>query len=162
MIERGQTDDIEHSEAALKQLTIDLMVNCQRFTRLATQRSQTDVPHGLLRVLAQLDATGPIGISRLAEVDRCSQPTMTGLVNRLAARGWVERSPDPEDRRVVQVQISTKGLAKLNQGRHNAAEGLLPDLEQLRPDELAALRAGLAVLTDLNRRATEETTKGSL
>ncbi|MGZ5409788.1 MAG: MarR family winged helix-turn-helix transcriptional regulator, partial [Aeromicrobium sp.] len=35
--------------------------------------------------------------------------TMTNRVDRLVARGLVERSPDPDDRRGVQVRLSPAG-----------------------------------------------------
>ena len=37
--------------------------------------------------------------------------TMTNRVDRLAARGYVERRPDPTDRRGVIVRLTTSGMA---------------------------------------------------
>ncbi|MDQ2797888.1 MAG: MarR family transcriptional regulator [Actinomycetota bacterium] len=62
--------------------------------------------------------------------------TMTNRVDRLAARGFVERSPDPSDRRGVIVSLTTSGrevvdaaLADLL-GRERSLLSRLPDDDQ--------------------------------
>lgn len=40
-------------------------------------------------------------------------PDMTKLVDRLEGQGWVERGPDPEDRRRIRVTITAGGRKKL-------------------------------------------------
>jgi DNA-binding MarR family transcriptional regulator len=71
--------------------------------------------------MSLLDELGPSTVGRLADHDRCSQPTMTGLVNGLVDRGWAERSPHPHDSRANLVTLTPLGrttLATLR--RHNA------------------------------------------
>lgn len=46
--------------------------------------------------------------------------TMTNRIDRLAARGMVERRPDPRDRRGVRVRLTPGGMA--------AVEGAIADL----------------------------------
>ena len=53
--------------------------------------------------------------------------TMTNRVDRLVTRGLVERSPDPEDRRGVQVRLSTAGRKAVD----GAIEALLTHEKQL-------------------------------
>jgi DNA-binding MarR family transcriptional regulator len=59
---------------------------------------------------------------------------MTNRVDRLAARGLVERSPDPDDRRGVIVRLTPEGKATVDGAF--AAHGM----EQWEFDVLAALR----------------------
>jgi DNA-binding MarR family transcriptional regulator len=42
-------------------------------------------------------------------------PDVTRLLNRMEARGWVQRTRAGYDRRVVEVQITEKGLALLGE-----------------------------------------------
>lgn len=48
--------------------------------------------------------TGPITAGRLAEITGLSTGAITGVVDRLERAGFVERVPDPEDRRRVVIK----------------------------------------------------------
>src|SRR3954464_1057649 len=55
--------------------------------------------------------TGPITAGRLAEVTGLSTGAITGVVDRLEKAGFVERVPDPDDRRRVVIQGTKDGRA---------------------------------------------------
>jgi DNA-binding MarR family transcriptional regulator len=91
-----------------------------RVTRLARHldraRSQAFETYGLesweFDVLAALRRAGkPYQLSpgRLLKETLVTSGTMTNRVDRLAARGLVERLPDPADRRGVLVQLTDSG-----------------------------------------------------
>ena len=90
----------------------ELVVQAARLVRAARHRNDTVPPAGL-RVLSLLDQHGPLGVGRLAELDRCSQPTMTGAVNGLVERGWATKEPDPGDARASRVTVTGSGAAAL-------------------------------------------------
>ncbi len=115
-----------------------------RVTRLARHldraRSHAFATHGLesweFDVLAALRRAGsPYQLSpgRLLKETLVTSGTMTNRVDRLAARGLVERLPDPADRRGVLVQLTTAG--------RDAVDAALADL-------LTHERALLAAVTD--------------
>lgn len=137
------------ADQELQQLAVDLLMCTARLIRLAGRRSGSDVPTALVRVLAQLDQLGSLRITELAAADRCSQPTMTNLVQRLAERGWVDRTPDADDARAVRVAINPAGARALAEQRTLAAAGLTPELRRLSPEQLRQLTEGLAVLRAL-------------
>jgi DNA-binding MarR family transcriptional regulator len=62
-----------------------------------------------LDVLRQLDDRGPTPMSRLADLLNCEASNLTGLVDKLEARGLVVRQLDPEDRRVRVVALTDEG-----------------------------------------------------
>jgi DNA-binding MarR family transcriptional regulator len=100
-------------------------------------------------VLAQLRSEGPMRVTELAARERCAQPSMTCLVNRLERDGLVDRRPDPADRRATRVTITPQGLQALEQ-RAIARSGLLQArLDQLTAQELAALEAAIPALEAL-------------
>lgn len=71
--------------------------------------------------------------------------TMTNRVDRLVTRGLVERSPDPEDRRGVQVRLTSAG--------RKAVDGALDALLTHEKGFLAGLSGSEAsALTDALRK----------
>lgn len=62
-----------------------------------------------LIVLRQLHRDGQVPIGRLAQDACVSQATVTGIVERLLARGLVEKTRDDVDRRRVLVRCSETG-----------------------------------------------------
>jgi DNA-binding MarR family transcriptional regulator len=52
----------------------------------------------------------PVPMRRLAETLACDASNVTGLVDRLEARGLVERRPSLEDRRVKVIVLTPAGL----------------------------------------------------
>ena len=69
--------------------------------------------HGLSvsewRVLATLAGSEPISIGRLAQVAVLKQPTVTRMLDRMQAKGQVERLAHDGDRRVTLVRIAANG-----------------------------------------------------
>jgi len=102
-------------------------------------------------VLAALRRAGsPYELSpgRLLRETLVTSGTMTNRVDRLAARGFVERYPDPEDRRGVLVRLTPEGksavdaaFTRLVDAEHAFMAGLSPD----QADELADLLRRLLI-----------------
>jgi len=69
--------------------------------------------HGFMvsewRVLATLADGAEMTTGRLAEVSLNKGPTSTRLLDRMVARGQVERLPDAADRRITRVRITPEG-----------------------------------------------------
>lgn len=96
-----------------------------RVSRLARhldlERRQAFARHGIelweFDVLAALRRAGePYELSpgRLLRETLVTSGTMTNRIDRLAARGHVERLPDPADRRGVLVRLTTEGRAAVD------------------------------------------------
>lgn len=88
-------------------------------------------------------------ITELATAEAVSQPTMTGLVQRLEDDGFVVRAPDKKDARAVRVSITAAGRRQLAQHRRARATALRVQLDALEPDALADLAAALPALDHL-------------
>jgi len=128
---------------------IALLATTARVTRWAGRRSTTTIPYAQLRVLSQLDDLGPSRISALAIVDRCAQPTMSVLVQRLEEHGWVDRSADPEDTRASLVRLNADGRRALQQARVAAAAPVAARLRDLGEDEVRRAADAVALLRRL-------------
>jgi DNA-binding MarR family transcriptional regulator len=102
------------------------------------------------RVLMLLSDDGPLPHGDLAQALGVTLASVSGLLDRLAARGLVERTTSAGDRRVRLAGLTTEGVALAEQvtteGRNRLHALLMAvDLEALRGLErgLAALRGAI-------------------
>jgi DNA-binding MarR family transcriptional regulator len=98
-----------------------------------------------LHVMGLLSRHGETSMSRIADLLDVSLSNATGLIDRMAERGLVERVRVPDDRRVVLVLLSAEGQAQLD-----ALEILRRDLLQKILGQLDATQ-----LTRLSRSLTD-------
>jgi DNA-binding MarR family transcriptional regulator len=91
-----------------------------------------------------------ITVSELAELARVRKQTMAEAVEQLERMGYVERRPNPRDRRSRLVFLTDRG-ASVKPVTHSAAERVEARWAELTsPEELEALRASLLhLLTEL-------------
>ncbi len=64
------------------------------------------------RVLATLSGQPPMPVGQLALEVLSQQPTVTKLLQRLSAQGWVSTRDDPDDQRRTLVAITPSGQTK--------------------------------------------------
>lgn len=97
-----------------------------------------------LQVLASLrSAPGSTG-QALAELLGVSTPTMSGIIERVASKGWVEREQDPADRRRVLLRLTPAAdevLAALETPAQAVKERILDRLEDHEVADLARILA---------------------
>lgn len=66
------------------------------------------------RVLATLSEQPALAVGCLAREVLSQQPTVTKLLQRLAAEGWVRLDTDPQDQRRTLVRITAAGQRKIS------------------------------------------------
>ncbi|GAA2376741.1 MarR family transcriptional regulator [Catellatospora methionotrophica] len=94
------------------------------------------------RVLATLDEHGPASQAALGRRSGIHLSDLVAAINELADRGFVERSPDPGDRRRNIVTVTAAGreqLARLDRQLADVQERLLVPLTGPERAELATL-----------------------
>jgi DNA-binding MarR family transcriptional regulator len=128
---------------------IHLLATTARVTRWAGRRSTTTIPYAQVRVLSQLEDLGPSRISALATVDRCAQPTMSVLVQRLEEHRWVDRGPDPRDTRASLISLNEAGRHALQEARAAAAAPVAARLRDLGEDDVRRAADAVALLRRL-------------
>jgi DNA-binding MarR family transcriptional regulator len=99
--------------------------------------------------LATLERTGPRRLTDLAANEEVTQPSMTVLVNQFVKLGLAERRRDAGDARVVLVAITTGGRKYLRGIRRAGATHLTALIDELPPDEAAALERALPAINHL-------------
>lgn len=153
-------DDVDEIVAAWRRERPDLdpepLHVFSRLSRLARRldldRATAFGDHGIdgweFDVLSALRRAGdPYELSpgRLGQETLVTSGTMTNRIDRLAAKGWVERAPSPTDRRGVIVRLTDAG--------RSAVDGAMADLLDRERDQLSELGAAeITELTALLRR----------
>jgi DNA-binding MarR family transcriptional regulator len=115
-----------------------LVPAASRVTRLVLRRVTPRISRSEAGLLAAL-GTGPRRITELADLEGHAQPTMTLLVKRLEAKGWVARERDPGDGRVVLVSLTDAGRTALEDVRAAYRAVLRDRLVAMSDDQIAAL-----------------------
>ncbi|HEV2711479.1 MAG TPA: MarR family transcriptional regulator [Gaiellaceae bacterium] len=107
------------------------------------------VTGGQVSLLFQIHEHRGIGVRGLAALERVSAAAMSGHVDRLERAGLVRRTPDPGDRRRHGLSVTDEGERVLRSVKSRRTAWLAARLEQLSPDELAALDAAVEPLLGL-------------
>ncbi|MEV7868339.1 MarR family transcriptional regulator [Streptomyces sp. NPDC088124] len=79
----------------------------EEYDQAAAEHSLTGAQARVLGLLS----SEPMPMRRIAQKLKCEPSNVTGIVDRLEARGLVERRPDPDDRRVKLAAPTEKGRA---------------------------------------------------
>jgi len=121
-----------------------------RLTRaIRRDSSEALVGHGALSALATLISEGPQRAGGLAETEGVTAPAMTRILNSLEQLGYVDRRPDPADRRASVVAATARGKKLVTSGRAVRLRALEERLTALTEDERAALLDVLPVIEKL-------------
>jgi DNA-binding MarR family transcriptional regulator len=110
------------------------------------------------RVVAALHSLGPVQMHTLSKAVGVKPRTITDFVDALEADGWVERRPDPDDRRATIVALTPAGqeaFTRLLEGYRWLARDLvsgIPAAEQER---------ALLVIEHISARLDEAVRRGS-
>lgn len=99
-----------------------------------------------LWALWELGRSGPLALKDLAAKMRLDPSTVVGVVDRLAAKEFVQRNPDASDRRKISLALTRKGEAILKAAPHPAQGHLLAGLESLERHRVESLHEALRTL----------------
>jgi DNA-binding MarR family transcriptional regulator len=97
-----------------QQLAAEVMARVLRLKKEQVRENAADLrPYDLTAqqvwLLAELPERDGVPIGALAEAMQCHGSNVTGMVDRLEARGLVSRQPSTADRRVKYVELTDQG-----------------------------------------------------
>lgn len=87
-----------------------------------------------------------VPLSEISARMLCDNSNLTGIVDRLIAKGFVERRPDPQDRRVSLICLTQAGSEKLRSLRPRHHASVSRRMRNLSEEEVAQLRNLLQML----------------
>lgn len=117
-----------------QELADKLVFAFMQFKKMKFQPKDFDgITHGEIGVLFCMkkgfkDEKDGIKVSQLSKKMKVASPTITQQINSLESHGFVKRTMDLKDRRVIRIQITEKGeevLKKAQDGLHNFVYGLV-------------------------------------
>ena len=101
------TVDIGRSESAAEVWELFRTLFGQHRRRFLIAAAELDLHPAQAGALLQLDS--PLPMTELAALLACDNSNVTGLIDRLEARGLVARQPSSQDRRVKHVVLTAAG-----------------------------------------------------
>ena len=151
------------AEQDLNQWADEVDAELRRIRRLLRQSFAADLARadltapqvGLLSLLAAEDGQA---LSDLSHRLHLSHSTVSGIVDRLARKGLVERRVDAQDRRVSRVFLTAPVAAYTRATLPARQQGpLLRVVERATPEEREAIRSGLLLLRRLLEAESHDT-----
>jgi DNA-binding MarR family transcriptional regulator len=109
------------------------------------QEAGEDTTMPQYRVLDYLSAE-PLTLSEIARLRRVSLQSAGELVQGLVDRGWITRVPDPTDRRQMKLHLTESGRQQYLRASNRMLEHLVPFMEMLTDEEIAAVQIALPAL----------------
>jgi DNA-binding MarR family transcriptional regulator len=117
--------------------------------RLRREGSAPGASQPQLAALTAFDRHNTMTMGALAAHEQVQPPTMTTIVASLLAEGLVSRTPDPLDRRIAWLVVTTEGRKLLSRRRRNMDAFLLGRLRALPPEDVAALERATDIIAEL-------------
>ena len=114
-------------------------------TRYAAIAAELELAPMQAAALKQLQPGSPLPMSALAEALGCDASNVTGIVDRLEARGLIARRSAEHDRRVKMLAVTEKGA--------DVRGTLLARLHEAPPEIAGLSRADQRALRDILQRA---------
>jgi DNA-binding MarR family transcriptional regulator len=133
-----------------------LRLSVTRLARLLRQQDRTGLGPTLTAALASIDRTGAVTHGELAALEQVAPSTITAVVGKMEALGYVTREADPTDRRVTYVHITAAGRRQLDDVRTRRTLWLQERLASLSPDEYGRLADAVEVLVKLTEAPAED------
>ncbi|TWP33534.1 MarR family winged helix-turn-helix transcriptional regulator [Leekyejoonella antrihumi] len=117
--------------------------------RMRHQQAEGTLSPSEASVLGRVGRMGPVTPATLARCEHVQPPSMTHILDRLAARGLVRRHRDLDDRRQLLVSRTAAGDELAEEIRALRTEWLACQFDQLNSTDRAAITAAAPALRRL-------------
>ena len=108
-------------------------------------RGYTDLRPAHFVIFQQIGSDGA-RVTELADQAQITKQSMGALVDTVEARGYLERIPDPDDRRAKIVRLTAKGRALERAAREIVAQTEVEWAEKIGKERMEALKQALEAL----------------
>jgi DNA-binding MarR family transcriptional regulator len=128
------------------------------FIQLGDKLSDPTYSYQEYQALHILKECGKLPISTVGAMLLISKPRMTVLVDKLTRAGFIKRVPNKEDRRIIKISLTEKGVAFTAAHRQNLKEGVIERFENLSSDEMDDFLSAMNTVQDVmaKTKSTEE------
>ena len=122
----------------LIQQTVESLARCQR-PGLSLNWKEIGLSHAQLSMLFMLFYHPEASAKEIAGFLGISKSAISQVIDPLAEKNLVSRQDDPKDRRIVRLNLTAEGKAKVHKLNKLKSAGLRSALEKLSSDELKQL-----------------------
>lgn len=123
---------------------------------MAWHKNSDGLSTGHYMILGILMHTGSMSMSELGRKICISKPGMTFLTDRLISDGKLERTYDPNDRRIINLSLTQDGKAFMRKHRIEEKEEIKKNLSKLSDAELDTLCESLGKIREIFTKVCEE------
>jgi DNA-binding MarR family transcriptional regulator len=109
----------------------------------AGEQALTPFRNQSCQVLRVLEKHGPLPMSEIGKRLFIAKQNMTAIVDKLMAEGLVQRKNDEEDRRVIKIVITPRGIESLEAAMLALKEIIKRNLSCLSGEDIEALHGAL-------------------
>ena len=131
----GRADTTEATRALAHESAVVLTA---AFRTIDSFRRHIAAHHGIgmqeIRALSRIAEGEHVTPKALAESLELTTGTVTSLIDRLESAGLVERTPHPQDRRSLQLELTPQGATKMN-SVYDAFEAQVQEAVSAVPEE---------------------------
>jgi DNA-binding MarR family transcriptional regulator len=114
-----------------------------------------DVPRRGMGLVGGIARNGPAAQQDLVRFLNLSKQSASQLVDTLVTRGYLERSPDPDDRRRMMLTLTPLGKKAAAAGAGAVAKVDAAVKRRFSPEELATTRRVLGTMIGIGERARQ-------
>jgi MarR family transcriptional regulator, organic hydroperoxide resistance regulator len=115
-----------------------------------------DVPLAQLKSLFLIHIKRSINVRHLAQYLDVTPGNVTSIVDRLVGQGLVTRSENPEDRRIVLLELTDKGRETINKIHETGMSHMKRILGRMNGEDLSALIRGISAFIEAARGDQED------
>jgi DNA-binding MarR family transcriptional regulator len=139
--------ETEHTLAHIRALWRDL------FRNPFAEAEASGLTGPQVTLIASLVSRGPMTLTDLSRALGMSHSTASGIVDRLASRGLLQRSPDATDKRRTRIVVTDKVTRYVRELDAGPAGRLATALAAATAEERRSIAKGLQLLRELLDRA---------
>jgi DNA-binding MarR family transcriptional regulator len=126
---------------ALEQVAENLMSIQPLLTRTLTKsiKQITCLTPGMMYVMGTIKRHGVMSMSDIGKCQAMPKPHVTVIVDKLIEMDFAERLDDPNDRRIINIKLTEKGIENFESLKSNISKGLKEKLTLLSNDDIQQL-----------------------
>lgn len=107
------------------------------------------IPPSHMKVIIYLARMGTSSISEVAKNLIISKPNMTPIIDKLISEGMINRYPDPNDRRVLRIELTDKANEFIKKQEQAIKNNLAEKISSLNSEDLEALGKHVTGITEI-------------
>ena len=115
----------------------------RKLLKIALVNTKVDIAPPHFEIMKLLDEAGTLHVAEIGERLQIARAQMTHLIDKLVDLGIVERQMDIDDRRMINIMLTIKGRAILEERDSNIKKATKETLSCLTDEELEALSDSL-------------------